>query len=588
MFSYIYMKILEGAPRYYDRGIDLLSFGQAGEVVDTIVSTHIREGMDVLDVGCGTGTFAVSAARKGARVVGIDVSPEMLAVAGEKVAEEGLEGAVELINMDVLEMDERFRERSFDCVVSTLVFSELSRDERAYALRECRRVLRDDGILIVAVETRPQGSGRNAFYELLRAPLAAAAWLFAQGGTKAIPDLEGLLTDAGFSLLEMERSALGSFSLAVAGKGGAPSAYEGAEEEEAGPWRRALEPVIEHLFRWFPLPVEPGLRRAGKPGRDSPVLVTANYSLTVKRLRRKIAGLDCYILVVPTRGINNWCSAADAIFNAHVVHAAVKAGRIGELVEHRRLVLPQLSAPGVSKQEVSELSGWQVRFGPVYAEDIPEFINDDVRKDRDMHLYKFRFAERLDLAISMNFAYYLPLASAFLLLRKKGLARFSLLFWSLSLSDYLLFFVLPTGFGWTKALVNGSLFSAAIAACNRMSRGALGNTRKAVLAAMGLSFVLGMDLAGITGVLKDEPLLILYKLGIARIGPFNIHPMEVPSLDEERCVGCGSCYDVCPRGVYVMDAEAGKSRMANAGACAMCRACVKQCPQAALTIPRAD
>lgn len=584
MFSYIYMKILEAAPRFYDKGINLLSFGQLGRVIDTIISLYIEKDMKVLDVGCGTGTFAVKAAAKGARVVGIDISAEMLAVAGEKVTNEGLEGVVDLIDMGVLELDERFREQSFDCVVSTLVFSELSREERVFALRECHRILKDDGTLIIADETRPRGIGKKALYDLLRAPLAAATYLFAQAGTRAIPDLEALLTGAGFSVRGIERSAPEAFSLAVAGKGEAPPACEGAKEEVATLRRRAVEPVIEHLFRWFPLPVEPGLRRVGEPGRDSPVLVTANYSLTVKRLRRKIGDLDCYILAASTRGINNWCSSADGIFDARAVYSAVKASRVGELVEHRRLILPQLSAPGVSKRETSELTGWRVIFGPVYAADIPEFIANGYRKTPDMHIYGFQPSERLDLALSMNFLYYLPAAAAFLALRKKGLARFSLLFWSLSLSDYLLFFGLPTKYGWTKALVNGAVFGLAITVANRVLRGGLGDTRKAVLASMGLSFMLGMDLAGITGVLKDEPLLLLYKLGMRKIGPFTIHPMEVPSMDEGKCVGCSNCYDVCPRGVYVMDDEAGKSRMVKAEACAMCRACIKQCPEAAITI----
>jgi NAD-dependent dihydropyrimidine dehydrogenase PreA subunit len=349
-----------------------------------------------------------------------------------------------------------------------------------------------------------------------------------------------------------------------------------------------LEPVIEYLFRWFPLPVEPGLKRVGNPGPGSPVLVTANYSLTVKRLRNKLRDLDCYILAAPTGGINNWCSSADGVFNAHAVYSAFKASRIEEVVENRRLVLPQLSAPGVSRKEVSELTGWKVVFGPVYAADIPQFLADGLRKTPEMHLYRFQLHERLDLALSMNFLYYLPAAAAFLVARKKGLARFSLLFWSLVLSDYLAFFALPTRYGWTKALINGAVFGAAIAVSNRVLKGALGDTRNAVLTCMGFSFMIGMDLAGITGMLKDEPLLLLYKLGMRKIGPFTVHPMEVPRMDEARCVGCGSCYDVCPRGVYIVDEEAKKARIVKAEACEMCRACVKQCPKGAITISDAS
>ncbi len=587
MFSYIYMKALEAVPRLYDKGINMLSFGQSGRVIDTIVSVYIEKDMKVLDIGCGTGTFAVKAAVKGARVTGIDISDEMLGIARKKVGDEGLEDTVELVNAGVLEMDGLFGEKNFDCVVSILVFSELSRDERTFALRECHRVLKDGGILIIADETRPQAPSSKALYNLLRAPLAGVTYLFTGEGTKALPDLEGLLTSEGFLVREEHKGALGAFTMVVAEKGVAPPVRERAIDESIPLLRRGLEPFIEYLFRWFPLPVEPGLRKVGNPGPDSPVLVTANYSLSVKRLRKKIADLDCYILVAPTGGINNWCSSADGIFNAHAVYSAFKTSRIEEVVENRQLVLPQLSAPGVSRKETSELTGWKVVFGPVYATDIPEFVDKGFRKTPEMHVYRFQLHERLDLALSMNFIYYLPAVAAFLTFRKKGLARFSLLFWSLVLSDYLAFFALPTRYGWTKAMVNGSIFSAVIAASNRALKGSLGDTRKAVLACMGFSLMIGMDLAGITGVLKDEPLLLLYRLGIRKMGPFTVHPMEVPRMDEARCVGCGNCYDVCPRGVYLVDDEAKKSRMVKAEACEMCRACVMQCPEGAITIKAA-
>lgn len=585
MFSYIYMKILESAPRRYDRGINLLSLGQAERTADAIVASYIREGMKVLDVGCGTGTLAVKAAGKGARVVGIDISEEMLAVARDKVRREGLEDKVELVCMGVLEMDDRFGEGSFDCVVSTLVFSELSRDERAFALRECRRILKDDGILVIADETRPRESGKKALYYLVRAPLALATYVFAQTGTMAVPDLEGLLRDSGFKVRESRKSMLDAFTLAAAAKGEEPPSYPQLEAPPVPFLRKAVEPLVEYLFRWFPFPVETGLRRVGEPDRESPVLVTCNYSLTEKRLRRGLGDLDCYLVLAPTKGINNWCSAADGTFNAHGVYSAVKASRVGDLVDHRLLILPQLSAPGVNKREVSRLTGWKAKFGPVYAGDIPAYIRNGCRKNPRMHIYEFKPWIRLDLAISMNFQYYAAALAYLALFRRKKIAAFSALFWSLALSDYLLFDRLPTRFGWTKAMINGGFFSLAIAAAHRLSGRDGRDTWRSIAVCMGLSTMLGMDFAGITGVLRDEPLMLLYKLGIRELGPFKVHPMEEPGLDEEKCIGCGSCYDVCPRGVYVIDEQRKKSRMVNIQACEMCRACVQQCPEGALTLP---
>ena len=77
------MKFLESYAKRYDRGITLLTLGQIKKVYTTILS-YIQSGMKVLDVGCGTGSIAIEAAKKGAKVVGIDIKPSMLEIAQKK------------------------------------------------------------------------------------------------------------------------------------------------------------------------------------------------------------------------------------------------------------------------------------------------------------------------------------------------------------------------------------------------------------------------------------------------------------------------------------------------------------------------
>jgi hypothetical protein len=55
--------------------------------------------------------------------------------------------------------------------------------------------------------------------------------------------------------------------------------------------------------------VAPGLYAVGNPDDSSPVLVTANYKLSFDHVRRELAGLNAFILVLDTRGINVWCAA---------------------------------------------------------------------------------------------------------------------------------------------------------------------------------------------------------------------------------------------------------------------------------------
>jgi len=60
--------------------------------------------------------------------------------------------------------------------------------------------------------------------------------------------------------------------------------------------------------------VEPGLYRLGNPTPDSPVFASANYTLSFDALRSTLAGIDSYILVLDTKGINVWCAAGKGTF----------------------------------------------------------------------------------------------------------------------------------------------------------------------------------------------------------------------------------------------------------------------------------
>ena len=60
--------------------------------------------------------------------------------------------------------------------------------------------------------------------------------------------------------------------------------------------------------------VAPGVYRLGNPGPGSPVFASANYTLSFDALRSAISGVDAYILVLDTRGINVWCAAGKGTF----------------------------------------------------------------------------------------------------------------------------------------------------------------------------------------------------------------------------------------------------------------------------------
>ena len=143
--------------------------------------------------------------------------------------------------------------------------------------------------------------------------------------------------------------------------------------------------------------VRPALYAIGSPDAASPVLVTANYKLTLDALRASLSDTDAWVLVVDTRGVNVWCAAGKGTFCAEEVARMVTEARLSEVVEHRRLVLPQLAAPGVAAHRVKQLCGFRVVYGPVRAADLPTFLADGMKADSEMRAVTFDIDERLVL-----------------------------------------------------------------------------------------------------------------------------------------------------------------------------------------------
>jgi hypothetical protein len=140
--------------------------------------------------------------------------------------------------------------------------------------------------------------------------------------------------------------------------------------------------------------IAPGLYGVGNPDQDSPVLVTANYKLSFDSLRRELTDLDAWLLVLDTRGINVWCAAGKALFSTRELVERVEQTRLDTVVNHNRVILPQLGATGVSAHHVKKASGFEVVWGPVRAEDIRRFIASNNRTDNAMRKVTFSIWER--------------------------------------------------------------------------------------------------------------------------------------------------------------------------------------------------
>jgi hypothetical protein len=143
--------------------------------------------------------------------------------------------------------------------------------------------------------------------------------------------------------------------------------------------------------------VAPGLYKVGRPDKSSDVFVSANYKLSFDILRKNLDGMDAYILVVDTRGINVWCAAGKGTFGTANIVKGIKKTDLEFVVKHRTLILPQLGAVGVAAHKVKEQSGFRVIYGPVHANGIKAFVHAGYKATPEMRKLTFPFHERAKL-----------------------------------------------------------------------------------------------------------------------------------------------------------------------------------------------
>ena len=206
--------------------------------------------------------------------------------------------------------------------------------------------------------------------------------------------------------------------------------------------------------------VSPGLYKLGQPNNTSPVFVTANYTLSFDALRSVLTDLDCYILVLDTKGVNVWCAAGKGTFGTDELVNRLDATQLSNAISHRKLFLPQLGAVGVNAAEVKKRTGFTVEFGPVRASDLPEYLKTR-QATPEMRRVKFNLMDRLALVPVEITAFLLPLVIIPFLLYWIGGITLALSFFIAIIGGTVLFPILlpwlPTHNFSTKGLILGSL-----------------------------------------------------------------------------------------------------------------------------------
>jgi acetyl-CoA decarbonylase/synthase complex subunit gamma len=129
-----------------------------------------------------------------------------------------------------------------------------------------------------------------------------------------------------------------------------------------------------------PIQVEPKVYSIGEAGKDSPVLVTTNFSLTYFVVSGEIenSGVPAHLVVVESEGMSVLTAWAAGKFNGHKIAAAVKSAGLDKQVTTRRLIIPGYVAR-ISGELEEALPGWEALVGPQEASDLGPFLKMQVR-----------------------------------------------------------------------------------------------------------------------------------------------------------------------------------------------------------------
>jgi 2-polyprenyl-3-methyl-5-hydroxy-6-metoxy-1,4-benzoquinol methylase len=206
------------------RGYDTALAGSALFKIDLpFVERYCPPSGWLIDLGCATGRLLIAMARRGTRVLGVDLSAEMLAVTQAKAREEGV--AVDLVRANLTEMDS-IADRSFDC--AACLFSTLGMirgfQERKQVIAHVLRMLKPGGRFVLHIHNRWfnlwNSSGRRWLFRNALGALVGSASV----GDRLMPVHQGisnltlhlftrceilrLLRSVGFRILEVKPISL--------------------------------------------------------------------------------------------------------------------------------------------------------------------------------------------------------------------------------------------------------------------------------------------------------------------------------------------------------------------------------------------
>jgi NAD-dependent dihydropyrimidine dehydrogenase PreA subunit len=332
--------------------------------------------------------------------------------------------------------------------------------------------------------------------------------------------------------------------------------------------------LFHALFRYYNFPAKLGLIRVGNPGAHSPVFLSGNYALTVRRLLGKLAGTDCYLLVANSRGCNVWCAAGMNEFSEFDVIDAIHVSRLPEIVTHRRIVAPAYAAPGVDIRVVERETGFHVHWGPTHLDDLPEYIRNGLKRTGGMSQVRFPARDRLELALATATAYSMTIGLG-LIFAPGFFGGVIALIFGVYLFCFGLYPLFPEERRWRRAALQSGILLGLLAAAGAWRGWAAADFLVWGGVLLCVLLLLVLDECGSTPLQKTT---VGHWL---RRGDYR--SLFSPVVDPDLCVNCMQCILVCTKSVFgARRGEVRKVVAVQPEDCQECLACVRQCPTDAI------
>lgn len=203
---YGWMVWVEHAPERYDWAVRVMTFGRIDQMKDDIAE-RVRPGDNVLDLGCGTGSLALRCIERGATVTGLDASEFMLSEASRRATNAGVPDKLTLIRDSVTQLkkhDDRLQDSAFDIITATMALGEFPQEYLDYVLRDCRRILKPGGQILIGDECWPRTIVIRTIYRMLMVVFWIPQFLLLRRPLFPIRNLDKIIAKAGFKVTSVK------------------------------------------------------------------------------------------------------------------------------------------------------------------------------------------------------------------------------------------------------------------------------------------------------------------------------------------------------------------------------------------------